>query len=222
MVTPWTCKFWLEFRVCAREIPFPAENADFPAGIGVSHSSEGNASSPCPLDRKEKWEIEAWEGCWEWFGCVTVWDFLMGKTPRVPLVPTAHPGNALSSFSCLFHSTRTIFLAKSFLGNGFFQGKPAGNWKALQVIPLNFNCSLCRKIKEFSPLLSLAAPSEEIPTVFPGLTPKIPPWMCPGPCAGIISLGFSCSTGDPWSREHQALFRIPNVPFPPWNREFLG
>lgn len=104
----------------------------------------------------------------------------------------------------------------------FSRESQLGIGKLFQVIPLNFNCSLCRKIKDFSPLLSLAAPNQKIPTVFPGLTPKIPPWMCQGPCAGIISLGFPCSTGDPWSREHQALFRIPNVPFPSWNREFLG
>lgn len=94
MVTSWTCKFWLEFWVCARGIPYPGENADIPAGIGVCPTSEGNPFSHCPWDRKEKWEIEAllrngWKGCWEW-ECLNssdvskFMDLILGITPGIP------------------------------------------------------------------------------------------------------------------------------------------
>lgn len=124
MVTSWTCKFWLEFWVCARGIPYPAENADIPAGIGVCPTSEGNPFSHCLWDRKEKWEIEAllrngWKGCWEW-ECLNssdvskFMDLILGITPGIPAWYPQHIlGMPLPPFSCLFHSTRTICHARN-------------------------------------------------------------------------------------------------------------
>lgn len=211
MVISWTCKFWLEFWLCVREILYPAGNAAIPSGIGLGHTSEGNPSSHCPLDREEKWKIEdlvrnGWKGCWEWLWtlllCHNLWIYY-GNNPGIPLVPTAHPGNALSPFSLSFPSNQDQFPCQEplwrLLGSRFFQGRPAGNWKAFpghspELFPVPFAGKSKGSVPP-EPGCFKWGDSH----FFAVLTPKVPPWMCPGSCAGIVFPGF------PWFRAESGI-----------------
>lgn len=98
MVTSQTCTFWLEFCACAREIPFPAGNAGFPAGIAVSHTwREMQPVGDPGLDKE-------WSG--RMLGVALsssdvpaqFLDLVMESPPGSP----STPGNALSPFSLPF------------------------------------------------------------------------------------------------------------------------
>lgn len=222
MVTSWTCKFWLEFWVCARGIPYPVENADIPAGIGVCPTSERNPFHHCPWDRKEKWEIEAllrngWKGCWEW-ECLNssdvsqFLDLILGITPGIPAWYPQHilgmPFPPFPVFSIRPGPFAMPGTPLKVIRKQIFPGKTDWEFESSSrpflwtlIVPF------AGKSEVQFHLLCLDASNEKSPTFFGALTPKIPPWMCLGPCAGILFPGFPCFRGDPWSREWQALLK---------------